>query len=195
MVNVSTTFHRLAKLAPGGINEHQADHPALLGLLATSRRLLEKPDAGAPQCQALSNVTWSLATLQVLDVSLLRLVVVLGQRHLASFKPFELSSMLWALAKIGSTEATVREFSAAFFANSAKHIPSTLSEFSFRCLVMTSWAFATARQCDPVLFNAMAARIAPEVPAANCREVADTAWAFSSAGVHHEGLFSRLAVR
>merc|ERR1719436_463193 len=113
LVNLSTALHRLAKFAANSYQFQAAllRHPVLPGLLATTRAALSKSEAGGapPQCQALSNITWSLATVQCVDLELLEVASRLAYKHVASFKPFELSAALWAFAKLHSVEPAACE--------------------------------------------------------------------------------------
>lgn len=197
LVNISTALHRLAKLTA---NDQQAQlrlrqHPVLTALLAAARQLLDRARAGgaSPHCQALSNITWALATIQFADVPLLEAVAELSHGRVADFKPFELSATLWAFAKLDAVDPAACHCAADLFWAAAEYIPNHADVFTFRCLVMTAWAFATAKQHDGRLFRGIAARMLPMVQTANCQELANAAWAFSTAGVRHERLLSELA--
>jgi hypothetical protein len=193
LVNMSTALHRLAKLAG---NRQQAElRKTLASLLeAVKQALIRSEQTGAtPKCQALSNITWALATMQVVDVPLLSMIVPRAYSQIANFKNFELCQLLWAFAKLGSANSTLCDSSAPLFAPSAQFVMRHIDEFSFRALVMTAWSFATAKQQDSRLFYAIAMRLLPSLHEANSQELANTAWAFSTAGVFEEDLFERLA--
>eukprot|EP00420_Gonyaulax_spinifera_P026486 CAMPEP_0197911020 /NCGR_PEP_ID=MMETSP1439-20131203/72017_1 /TAXON_ID=66791 /ORGANISM="Gonyaulax spinifera, Strain CCMP409" /LENGTH=91 /DNA_ID=CAMNT_0043532727 /DNA_START=1 /DNA_END=273 /DNA_ORIENTATION=+ len=90
---------------------------------------------------------WSLATLQIPDEALLKQVAILATASISVFKPFELSTLLWAFAKIDIPDTLTEKIHLLFCAASG-HIQRSLSEFSMRSLAMLAWAFAAARQQD-----------------------------------------------
>eukprot|EP00929_Paragymnodinium_shiwhaense_P079765 TRINITY_DN41577_c0_g1_i1.p1 TRINITY_DN41577_c0_g1~~TRINITY_DN41577_c0_g1_i1.p1 ORF type:complete len:975 (-),score=190.38 TRINITY_DN41577_c0_g1_i1:140-3064(-) len=197
LVNLSTSLHRLAKMSNDTrnlsvIRQHDI-FPQLLDRL--HQALLRVEGSGtSPQCQALSNITWSLATVQYAHLPLLELLSRCSLKHVTSFKPFELSAMLWAYAKLDALDSKALVYADPLFKASADHVTYRVSEFSFRCLVMIAWAFATARHHDHAgLFSAVAAQMMPSIHTAQCQELANAAWAFSTAGCKTEGLFGEIA--
>jgi len=197
LVNISTALHRLAKLTAAGGTEQALlrQHPVLSALLQSAAATLARAEIGGatPHCQALSNITWSMATIQYVDMPLLEMVAALACKHVSGFKPFELSSTLWAFAKLGSTEPAACDCALPLFEVAAEVLLDHADDFTFRCLVMAAWAFATARQHDIKLFRGIAQKMVPMVHTANCQELANTAWAFSTAGVQQDRLFAELA--
>jgi hypothetical protein len=194
LVNLSTAVHRLAKLSandPKALNELK-QHPALDELLHAICSAFTCLDASEAQPQSLSNVAWSLATMRLMNRQLIQVVANLAVTNIACFKPFELSTMLWALAKLGTMDMAFGCGRAVFYA-AATVIIKQVQHFGFRCLATTAWAFATAKQRHARLFRIIAAQMVPMVHAANCQEMANTAWAFGTAGFHDDQLFSELA--
>lgn len=197
LVNLSTALHRLAKLTstdPEAMRLLHA-HATLAGLTEAVRGALDRAGTGGapPQCQALSNITWSLATVQVVDEALLRRAADLAGSHLLDFKPFELSSLLWAFAKLAEVDGVTHDCSAQLFQLAGAHVMERLDLFTFRCLVMLAWAFAAAGYYDLVLFRGLAAHMLPMVHTASCHELATVAWSFGRAGSRQDKLFSELA--
>lgn len=196
LVNLSTALHRLAKMTATDYNaQMQLRRTLMPKLLFGLRESLKRAIAGdrPPKSQALSNITWALASMQLPDIPLVEMLAVQTSLQLADFKHFELSTTLWAFAKLGSIDAAVNKYSLQLFAAASEYIITYADQFTFRGLVMTSWAFATAKQHDARLFRAIAVQLMPAAHTANCQELANTAWAFSTAGVHKERLFNRLA--
>jgi len=196
LVNLSTALHRLAKLS-GNAYSQQAMiqlHNTLPVLLAAVRQaLLRIEESGTgPKSQALSNITWALATMQAVDLPLLQMVAMRACGQLDDFKNFELCQLLWAFAKLGTVDSKLSECCKPLFRSAAQIVVRSTEEFSFRGLVMTAWAFATAKHHDVRLFHAIATRITPLANGANCQELANTAWSFSTAGVQEEQLFAAL---
>lgn len=197
LVNLSTALHRLAKLAGSSrVHHHQAKlQQTLPTLLATVKAALLRSEAtgSVPRCQALSNITWALATMQVVDAELVQMVAPRAHSQLADFKNFELCQLLWAFAKLGTVDPRLCDSIAPLFTSASQFVIRHIEDFTFRGLVMTCWAFATAKQHDPRLFRSIAARLIPMAYGANCQELANTAWAFSTAGVQEDRLFATLA--
>lgn len=194
LVNLSTALHRLAKMTA---NDHECQarcrgHPVLEELLKALSSSFHNLGAGDAQPQSLSNVAWSLATLRLMSRPLLQEVASLAVGDMAAFKPFELSTMLWAFAKLGSMESGSWGAKGVFQA-AASHIVKNMQHFGFRCLATTVWAFATAKQRHARLFRAVAAHMVPMAHAANCQEMANTAWAYGTADFHDAQLFHELA--
>lgn len=190
LVNLTTSLHRLAKIhgtcrfSQLAIDEHSiwqrlldAIHVALCGITDT--------DAGLPQ--TLGNIAWSLANLRIPDLRILRQSVPLALATMRHFKPFEVSSLLWAFAKLGTGDNMV-ESAKVLFDASASHIMDNLRQFSFRSLATIIWAFATAKQHAARLFAIIAAQMCRTVQSANSQEIANTAWAFGTLNFRHNQL-------
>lgn len=196
LVNISTAFHRLAKLATTeALQVYIPSVPVVEALLAAARAALARASASgtAPSSQALSNITWAMATLGLVDEPLLQAIAAPAVTQVPLFKPFELSTILWSFAKLGETVPTASHCAKPLFDVAAAFIPAKVEDFSFRCLVTTIWAFATARHDNPSLFRCVATQMVNMVHTANCPELANSAWAFSTAGVTHERLYQELA--
>lgn len=194
LVNLSTAIHRIAKLA--GSSHHFLSkiqqRQELLLLFDQVSHSLELMDPREVQCQTISNVLWSMATIRMEHEQMLNTLCALAMANLAHFKAFELSTSLWALAKLGSPNDNHSEVTRMFgFASS--HIQKNIEEFNFRCLATVAWAFATNRRSDASLFRSISAQVKPLAGTANCQEIANTVWAFGTAGFHDAGLFSVLA--
>jgi len=195
LVNLSTAIHRLAKLTANDPREQAQlqQHPTMAELLQAITTAFARLDAVEVQPQSLSNVAWSLAAMRLLDRSLIQVVTQLAVANITCFKPFELSTMLWALAKLGSMPHAKSWSTKPVFHAAAAHIMKQMQHFGFRCLATTAWAFATAKQRHARLFRSIAAQMVPMVHVANCQEMANTAWAFGTADFHDDQLFTELA--
>lgn len=193
LVNLSTFMHRLAKLVAkeSDIQPAFIAHPVVQTLLSMARKHLAAAKVAANLQQTLSNIAWSLATMQILDVELLELIGTFAMSAMPGFKPFELSTMLWAFAKLGAGNAMPWCAQPLFRAASAQ-ILSSVGQFSFRCLSNIVWAFATAGLQDAGLFFGIAEEMCRTVSSANCQGISNTIWAFGV--VHHvdERLFNVL---
>eukprot|EP00930_Biecheleria_cincta_P020303 TRINITY_DN15298_c0_g1_i1.p1 TRINITY_DN15298_c0_g1~~TRINITY_DN15298_c0_g1_i1.p1 ORF type:complete len:835 (+),score=164.52 TRINITY_DN15298_c0_g1_i1:79-2583(+) len=199
LVNISTAFHRLAKLW-----SQDADPQACLAarsvtqaLMTQAKLVLERAaDSGTlPSPQALANITWAMATLHCVDEQLLKAIVRPAQQQIRLFKPFELSTILWSYAKMHATHPSAISCSEPLFADAASHIPQIVQEFTFRCLVTTVWAYAAVRHIDEGLFLPLADQLLAMVHTANCNEIGNVAWAYGAAGINHEKLLVELARR
>jgi len=195
LVNMTTAVHRLAKLTahdPEGQNTVR-QHPTMDALLeAISDTLNSSATMGESQSQSLSNIAWSLATIRRVEKPLVNKVATLAATRISFFKPFELSTLLWALAKLGAID-NVSSGTRPVFHTSAAHIMRHIECFSFRCLATTVWAFATSKHHNAKLFRAVATSMMPMVRSANPQEMANTAWAFATANFHDDHLFTQLA--
>ena len=195
LVNLSTAIHRLAKLtandprAQAELQQHKTMGELLQAITTAFARL----DSGEVQPQSLSNVAWSLAAMRLLDRPLIQVVAQLTVANINRFKPFELSTMLWALAKLGSMQQAKTWSAKSVFHAAAAHIMKQVQHFGFRCLATTAWAFATAKQRHARLFRSIASRMVLMVHVANCQEMANTTWAFGTADFHDDQLFTELA--
>eukprot|EP00928_Gymnodinium_smaydae_P067663 TRINITY_DN5066_c0_g1_i1.p1 TRINITY_DN5066_c0_g1~~TRINITY_DN5066_c0_g1_i1.p1 ORF type:complete len:445 (-),score=82.60 TRINITY_DN5066_c0_g1_i1:306-1592(-) len=199
LVNLSTALHRLAKLTSKNARSLQfvKTHASFGLIVAAVRRQLamRQPRDTVPQPQALSNAAWALATLEHVDVPLLELCASLSTRHVASFKPFELSSLLWAFATFDALDPAACACAAPLFQAASALLPAKMAEFSFRCLVMTVWAFATAGHHDEKLFASIAKQMARTAHTANRQDLGNAAWAFSHAGFYHDSLFAESSLK
>lgn len=196
LVNLSTALHRLARMTQTDYSvQMQLRRTLMPNILVSLREALKRAvySASPPRSQALSNITWALASMQLPDIQCIELLAKQTTEQLGDFKHFELSTTLWAFAKLGSIDVAVHKYVFPVFATASEYIVACLDKFTFRGLVMTLWAFATARQHDARLFRVVAAHLLPNLHTANCQELANTAWSFTTAGVHKERLFSRIA--
>lgn len=194
LVNLSTALHRVAKIVGNdawlqGQLRQNSSLDTLLNSVCTALNVVEATEV---QPQSVSNVVWSLATLRIVHRPLLQVISLVCVSNMAQFKSFELSTTLWALAKLGSMEDSAPVDKAVFYA-AATHIHNNVNDFGFRCLATTAWAFATAKQRHARLFRSMAAAMLPAAAGANCQEMANTAWAFGTADFHDDALFQELA--
>jgi len=194
LVNMSTSMHRLAKFAGRGPEAHLAVvHSPVLGALRNSIRitLIDLGDkAGLHQC--LSNITWSLAHMHVVDLKLLGLLSCRAISSMPGFKPIEMSTLLWAFAKLGVADSMAGDV-ADLFCAASQRLRESLAGFSFCCLQNIAWAFATAKQRDPALFSGLAHEMCSLTHSANCQEIGKTAWAFAIAGHRDRNLHHALA--
>lgn len=194
LVNLSTAIHRVAKIVgtdpwQQGQLRQSSSLETLLNSVCTALNVVEATEV---QPQSVSNVVWSLATLRIVHRPLLQVISLVCVSNMEQFKSFELSTTLWALAKLGSLEDAAPVDKAVFYA-AATHIHNHVNDFGFRCLATTAWAFATAKQRHARLFRSMAAAMLPAAAGANCQEMANTAWAFGTADFHDDALFHELA--
>lgn len=199
LVNLATALHRLARLAQGDAGAQLLlQEGAVVANLANhvqAALLRAQASAGPPQCQALANITWSHATMQYVDRPLLNLIADIALRSISGFKPFELSTILWAFAKLGTYDPTIWDVGSDLFELGACRVAGAPEDFPFRCLVMTAWAFATAGHHDQDLFAGIAPRMMSLAHSGSCRELATALWAFCSAGVRDDRLFLEITRR
>lgn len=199
LVNISTALHRLAKLTASDATKQARVRQSLVfeQMVPVVREALSKRlgQDEPPHAQVLSNVAWALATVQFLDLPLLEKLADLASRKFPNFKPFELSSMLWAFAKFEDLDAAAGVYTTPFFSIAAAYMSHHVlkSWFPFRCLVMAACAFARTGHHDAILFHRIAEGMVNDVPRASSQEVSNVVWAFATAGVCVDQLFERVA--
>jgi len=195
LVNLTTALHRLAKMTSTCSKSQDLlkGDPGFEQLLHSIFLWLDTLEPGVLAAQPLSNVAWALATLNLGRTDLVSKVVALASSSVSSFKPFEMSTFLWACAKLGAMDDSIAQCTEPLFEAAASHITATAEVFSFRCLANALWAFATAKQYNASLFSCTIAHMLPHVHVANCQELANTTWALGKVTFWHEEMFSELA--
>eukprot|EP00931_Biecheleriopsis_adriatica_P036181 TRINITY_DN20849_c0_g1_i2.p1 TRINITY_DN20849_c0_g1~~TRINITY_DN20849_c0_g1_i2.p1 ORF type:complete len:812 (-),score=177.65 TRINITY_DN20849_c0_g1_i2:55-2181(-) len=154
--------------------------------------VLNSSEALDVQPQSVSNVVWSLATLRLVHRPLLQVIALVCVSNMAHFKSFELSTTLWALAKLSTLEDAPPVDKSVFYA-AANQIHNNVHSFGFRCLATTAWAFATSKQRHVRLFRSMVTAMVPCARGANCQEIANAVWAFGTLDFYDEALLHELA--
>jgi len=194
LVNLSTSLHRLAKLSASDSSAQHAlqHHPIMASVRSAISVTLVNMGIDRTLPQALSNVAWSMATLRYSDPVLLELVGSRSAMNMQSFKPFELSSLLWAFAKLANFDSMTSSFR-TLFKSAATHLMTSMKDMQFRSLATSAWAFATAKQSHHRLFCSLAEEMRGSAPSANCQEMANTVWAFATAAHRDDELFFTIA--
>lgn len=197
LVNLTTSIHRLAKMVA-----HDAKAQALLKqsqilpkLLPPIAKMLSTTDSSSIQSQSLCNIVWSLASIRIADTQIISLVCKHTIPNINNFKPFELTLLLWALAKLSSMECSLSHGEvqmSIIFEHASKYIIQRARSMQCRCLSMVVWAYATARQFDTELFAAVAKEIV-HGPTPTCQEMANTIWAYGTQGIMNHDLFVAFA--
>eukprot|EP00747_Dinoflagellata_sp_TGD_P216947 gnl/TRDRNA2_/TRDRNA2_89410_c0_seq4.p1 gnl/TRDRNA2_/TRDRNA2_89410_c0~~gnl/TRDRNA2_/TRDRNA2_89410_c0_seq4.p1 ORF type:complete len:619 (-),score=105.73 gnl/TRDRNA2_/TRDRNA2_89410_c0_seq4:607-2463(-) len=203
IVNLSTAAHRLAKLASSNDSmdvNTLCHHPVVSQLFIAILDKVDGVEAGSIQPQAISNVTWSLAHLRFTkNPTLVHVLASLMAQTVHAFKPFELTTTIWAFAKLVST--TEGNGAAGKLAWSPKylfevvgeHVSQNNGDYGFRCLATIAWSFASVRYRKASLFRSIAQQMQQVAGEANSQEVGNTVWAFATTGFHDVHLFSLLA--
>jgi len=199
LVNISTAFHRIARLWTSNEDQEAAmmAQSVVEGLIQQANTVLARASASGtkPSSQALANITWAMATLNIIDEPLLKAIATPAQSQVETFKPFELSTILWSFGKMNLANPELCGCAAQLFEAAASVVPRSLEEFTLRCLVTITWAFAAFRHKEEHLFQAIGDHLISQVHTANCGELANIAWAYGLLQVHHEKLFQEVARR
>lgn len=197
LVNLTTSLHRMAKMVADNSGAQaylSREVPVFQEVCEAIREKLAIAKAEDLKPQVLSNAAWALATTRHIDVSAILLIIERAQPILGRFKPFELSTALWAVAKLGKIDP--EGFSVvpvkAFFEVAALHMMDQRAPMNFRCLSMTLWAFAAARQKHTQLFANFALLMTNAIAEADCQELVNTLWAFTTLRLEHTVLFTAL---
>ncbi|CAK9118787.1 unnamed protein product [Durusdinium trenchii] len=122
-------------------------------------------------------------------------IAVPAQGQVDTFKPFELSTILWCHAQNRYFETADCGGAQPLFKAAAGTVPRLLEDFTLRCLVTIAWSFAAYRHKEEHLFQAIGDHLISQVHTANCGELANIAWAYGLLQIHHERLFQEVARR
>eukprot|EP00928_Gymnodinium_smaydae_P006196 TRINITY_DN12164_c0_g1_i2.p2 TRINITY_DN12164_c0_g1~~TRINITY_DN12164_c0_g1_i2.p2 ORF type:complete len:490 (-),score=130.11 TRINITY_DN12164_c0_g1_i2:90-1559(-) len=139
------------------------------------------------EVQCLSIVCWSCATLRYRESGLMPCIADVVLPQLDELKPYELSNMIWAYAKLSMGRSSL------FEAVSSRMARRTRGSFGLQCLSMIVWSFATAKYRDPVLFTDIASEITATASLTKPQEVANTVWAYAKTRCPDVALFGSLA--
>eukprot|EP00427_Karlodinium_veneficum_P021732 CAMPEP_0169103772 /NCGR_PEP_ID=MMETSP1015-20121227/22901_1 /TAXON_ID=342587 /ORGANISM="Karlodinium micrum, Strain CCMP2283" /LENGTH=605 /DNA_ID=CAMNT_0009165007 /DNA_START=346 /DNA_END=2163 /DNA_ORIENTATION=- len=198
LVNLTTAIHRLAKFVAHDLKAqaYLKQVPVLSDVLVAIANVLAGTGTKDIQPQSLSNILWALASMRHVDQQ----VIALACRHILpniyGFKLFELSTMLWAVAKLGTVDPSIHvniKVLKQIYDEAAKYIIENVETMEFRCLSMVAWAYATAKQMNPGLFTAIATQMTLGARDATSQEMANTIWAFGTLNIFDEDLFHALA--
>lgn len=199
LVNISTAFHRIARLWTSNDDQDAAmvSQRVVEGLIKQANTVLARASASGtkPSSQALANITWAMATLNIVDEQLLKAIAVPAQGQVDTFKPFELSTILWSYGKMSLANQDLCSCAQPLFKAAAGTVPRLLEDFTLRCLVTIAWSFAAYRHKEEHLFQAIGDHLISQVHTANCGELANIAWAYGLLQIHHERLFQEVARR
>mmetsp|Transcript_86474 Transcript_86474/g.245209 ORF Transcript_86474/g.245209 Transcript_86474/m.245209 type:complete len:750 (-) Transcript_86474:244-2493(-) len=139
------------------------------------------------EMRCLSIICWSCATLRIREESLFDRVASVSSARFGEMKPFELSNMLWAFAKLSLGHAL-------FFDGMAPHLLSRREgQFSPQCLSTIVWAFGTAKVHQAAVFTSIAKELASNANIMAPQGIANTAWAFARVRRQEAPLFRALA--
>jgi len=204
-INLATSIHRVAKLASTGYIEEKLErltrNPVFQRLFdmivhhiskhslrpsSGSADIRTNGDPGEMPVQCMSIVTWSCASLRISNEPLFSSIVSIVTPRLDQLKPFELSNLLWAYAKLslcsgelfkGVTECLLRRKD---------------SEFKAQCLSTIAWSFATAKRRNASVFESIAEELIVHVAEVKPQEIANSLWAYAKSRCCHGPLFQAL---
>mmetsp|Transcript_122928 Transcript_122928/g.236999 ORF Transcript_122928/g.236999 Transcript_122928/m.236999 type:complete len:1309 (+) Transcript_122928:109-4035(+) len=203
-INLATALHRVTKLVVNSISgistQQLLRHPSFQLLRATvvqhiDMHRLKKPgspdadEAHEPvfEVQCMSIVCWSCATLRLHEEKLLETIADIVLPCLGELKPFELSNMLWAYAKLSLGKPALLN------AVSERMLNREWGEFSMQCLSMIAWSFATEKHRDLPVFSSIACEIVANAATTRPQEIANTLWAYAKNRCAEVSLFNALA--
>eukprot|EP00931_Biecheleriopsis_adriatica_P068758 TRINITY_DN4266_c0_g1_i1.p1 TRINITY_DN4266_c0_g1~~TRINITY_DN4266_c0_g1_i1.p1 ORF type:complete len:1061 (-),score=192.13 TRINITY_DN4266_c0_g1_i1:47-3229(-) len=194
LVNLSTAIHRLAKLSSSTPNAANmlGQVPIMKSLLAGIAKAFAQVGQDPSLPQSLSNITWSLATLRIMDYQVLEQAGSLAVLNMQDFKAFELASLLWSFAKLGTAES-MTPVVGPLFRSATNRLIACVSGAGCRSLATAAWAFATAKQASQRLFRSISKEIQTCLPSANSQELANITWAYGTVGHRDDQLFTLIA--
>jgi hypothetical protein len=181
-VHYSTFWHRLGRLAGGGLRECDlvAPREATVSAIGAMRaRNLANTAHGLAHASLRNEPPWDVLW-RTLHGRLLRMAPRL--------KPQELANAAWALARAGDTPRPL-------FDALAEVSEEKLPAFNGQDVGNVAWAFATARQPAPALFDAIGAEVAKaaRLEDFSAQEMSNTAWAFATRRHDAPHLFEAIA--
>lgn len=163
LVNVSTALHRAAKrsligtpeeralLSQGPIMQNLCNTAAqLVGRVNPSRACAAAAEDAASEMRCLSIICWSCGTLERCEEFIFSHTALCMHARMSELKPFELSNLLWAFAKLAIAD------SALFEAVIPHLMHRRAGRFIPQCLWTILWAYGTVKVYDYNLFNSIA---------------------------------------
>jgi len=196
LVNIATALHRLAKLSAASSNNQARlrSHPVLTTVMGFAYAHLANLEVTtSPMCQALTNIAWAVATINVAHVPLLSLLLGLASNRVRWFKPFELCSLLWAFVKLGQCAESVMQRVNRMFGLVAENMRLRMDQFSLKDLLRVGWAFNATRSGHHSFLLCLADRMMRLVGQATCADIGRVAGVLSDAGIHQERIAHELA--
>eukprot|EP00434_Breviolum_minutum_P029296 symbB.v1.2.025911.t1/scaffold2550.1/size76503/5 len=202
-VNLATALHRIARRCVENEADHSASsqqainevlsHPAFPALLEAVEQRSKESLAGGREAeeihmpaQCASIVAWSLAWLHLRQSKLFIVLGELAAPRLAEFKPYEVTNMLWAYAKL-------KEWNAQLFSAVAARLCGRQKwEFKAQCLSVAAWSFTMMKWRDENLFQSMAEELSGQATLLKPQEISNTLWAFGKQKIAHKELFEAL---
>jgi len=201
-INLVTAFHRVAKLASSGSDrdlaavKRQAVFQELFNVIlkhvqghslrGAKEQFHDSQDGREMPVQCLSIVAWSCAMLQIRHRSLFAAIADVAAPRLLELKPYELSNLLWAFAKLGLSHGDL------FKSVIARLLRRSDSEFKVQCLSTIAWSFATVKRRNLVVFHSFAQELVAHADEMKPQEISNTLWAFAKTSCAHTELFNAL---
>lgn len=193
-INLATSFHRVAKLASSNhdIKLHEVKkHACFVTLLDEISRQISNhlacvQSGGYPKqspqwsevqgqvpVQCLSIVAWSCASLRIRNETLFGKITAILVPRLTELKPFELSNLVWAYAKLQLVDTELLK------AVTERLLSRQEGEFKVQCLSTIAWCFATTRFRHVAVFASLAEELVAHASEAKPQEISTTLWAFA----------------
>jgi len=196
-INLVTALHRVTKLVASGRTnltvEKLLEKPQfnLLWQTVTSKVELhlngESQEEGAFEVQCMSLVCWSCATLRLYASDILNTISEIASPRLHEMKPFELSNMVWAYAKLQLGQPKFYE------AVSDRVLQRQAGEFSLQCISMIAWSFASVKNRDLPLFASLSKEMTDSLLDIKPQEISNSLWAYAKISCPYHALFMALA--
>ena len=180
------TGHSLTSIA-WAVGKLQLAHPVLLASLTEQVRAQLRRNA--LDAFGVANVAWALATLREAheaDPALLDALADAACAMPTSFKPQELTNLVWAFA-------TLKRRHNALFEALAATATERAGEFTPQGLSQTVWSFSKLGLSKHTLLLAAAATVCQRAPRFDAQSIATLAWAFANLEVEHGPLLAALS--
>lgn len=151
VVNVVTALHRVATVTTPSRKASYRRDARFKKIVIKLGELLRSPDAEQLKPQDLSNVTWALTKLGVINAMLFGHLSDRIMMSMQEFQPVNISMTVWALARANFLDERL-------FRTAAVQAKAKLEDFQPQQIANTCWAFAKAGFKDDEMFS-MAAKL------------------------------------
>ncbi|KAL7481743.1 hypothetical protein ACHAW6_007413 [Cyclotella cf. meneghiniana] len=140
-------------------------------------------------CQHMhTGMLWAYATTRVSHRKLFHFLCDALLKNLNTLDGEEIASTAWSLASLNHTHHSL------FHAMAESSDEAKVNNFNTQSLANMAWAYSTAREAKPLLFD-LIANAAITRNDFSPQGISNLLWAFASAGHHNERLFSSMAIK
>lgn len=198
LVNYSTCLHRMAKMPVEIREQHGETTQRCIALLlqGINTVVVTKGRLAESRCQTLCNIVWSMSTLGVVDMTVIRSILQVCERDFHCFKAFELLSLLGPLSRLSVQDPQVREAILPIFQRSVEPLRQCCKKLTFHRAAVAAWSYAAVMPEAP-LFEGLAHRVSVlmQETAVSPEQLAHVIWGFRTAKAATDQLLATVALK